>query len=503
MDKIEVDIWKQDPSWFEKYFKDIAWNCKTRQRVLHAISLEPGVTQHFLIPCTHDKDSTLWPEIQVVGIEISRESDHHHNYNSDIGILYKSAEKVFQAQPTRLFLHGFYLCDDELELWVFDRVRLYRSGIMYNVPFAQFQNDYMNMDDAQIGLNPMIFYTSNKSQYVVIKGKEVETHVEPRRSLAENSDGKIDLAYKLWLDKEPITRPQVIVSDGPTVYRATNDNGDEVIVKFSLRDESSRKEEKFMKRVTELNIWGVNQLIAQRRLETNKYLTACVVISPVGRPVTNYRSAFELIACIRDAIKAHRTLYFDAEIIHRDICPGNFMISKSPGANKGDPCGFLIDLDSGRDLRIPLQGPVHDMIGTKAFMAIDVARHEDDFILHTYRHDLESFFYCFMWLAIAKHGDVSPDSRIYLWNKDNSGCVRSANKKIEDISDRERFSAIVSEFTPAFKGTEELAYALRKILFFPDDDGFFFLGTKSGIEEVHKLYDAVIKTFDQAASRMT
>jgi serine/threonine protein kinase len=349
------------------------------------------------------------------------------------------------------------------------------------------------MDDAHLGLNPMIFYTRDKSQYVVIKGKEVATcddKIEPSSS------------YKLWLDKEPITRPQVIVSDGPTVYRATDDKGDEVIVKFSLRDESSQKEEKFMKRVTELNIWGVNQLIAQRRLETTKYLTACVVISPVGRPVIDYRSVFELITCLRDAIKAHRTLYFDAEIIHRDICPGNFMISKSPGAEKGQPCGFLIDLDSGRDLRVPLEGPVHDMIGTKAFMAIDVARHEDDFILHTYRHDLESFFYCFMWLAVAEHGDVPPDSRIYFWNKDNSGCVRSAKRKMEDISDREKFSAIVSEFAPTFKGTEELVYALRKILFFPDG-GPFFVGTKSGVEEANKLYDAVIEAFDQAASRMT
>ncbi|GKU07799.1 serine threonine protein kinase [Fusarium langsethiae] len=491
MDKIEADIWKQDMSWFDKYFKGICWKRSTPQRVLRGTSLKRGVIQHLLMPSVHETESNPWPETQVVGIEISPESGHDHN--SAIGVLYESADKVFQAQPTRLFLHGFYLCEDELELWIFDRVRLYRSGIVHNVPFEQFKNDYMNMNDAQLGLNPMIFYTSKKSQYVVVKGDEVET-----------CDDKVEAGSvcKLWLDKEPITRPQVIVSDGPTVYRATDDNGDEVIVKFSLRDESSRKEEKFMKRVTELNIWGVNQLIAQRRLETNKYLTACVVISPVGRPVANYQSVFELITCLRDAIKAHRSLYFDAEIIHRDICPGNFMISKSPGAKKGQPCGFLIDLDSGRDLRVPLESTVSDMIGTKAFMAIDVARHEEDFIAHTYRHDLESFFYCFMWLAIAEHGDVSSDSRIYLWNKEKSGCVRSANRKIEDISDKERFSAIVSEFAPAFKGTEELAYALRKILFFPDD-GPFFLGTKSSVEETNELYNAVIDAFNQAVLRMT
>lgn len=491
MDKIEADIWKQDMSWFDRYFKKITWKHNTPQRVLRGISIERGVIQHLLMPSAHEKDSNPWPETQVVGIEISRESGHDHN--SAIGILYESAHKVFQAQPTRLFLHGFYLCDDELELWIFDRVRLYRSGVVHNVPFAQFENDYMKMDDAQLGLNPMIFYTSEKAQYVIIKNNEVETCDDKFESNAIS---------KLWLKKEPITRPKVIVSDGPTVYRATDDKGNEVIVKFSLRDESSRKEETFMKRVTQLNIWGVNQLIAQRRLETNKYLTACVVISPVGRPVTEYRSVFELITCIRDAIKAHRSLYFDAEIIHRDICPGNFMISKTPGADKNQPCGFLIDLDSGRDLKVPLNGPIPDMIGTKAFMAIDVARREEDFILHTYRHDLESFFYCFMWLAIAEHGDVSPDSRIYCWDKDNSGCVRSANRKIEDISNRERFSTIVSEFAPAFKGTEELAYALRKILFFPDD-GPFFLGTKTGVDEANKLYDAVIEAFDQAALRMT
>lgn len=487
MDKIAVDIWKQDMPWFDKYFKGIEWKRSTPQRVLRGIALEPGVIQHLLMPSKHEKDDNPWPETQVVGIEITQGSGHDHN--SAIGTLYESAVKVFHAQPTRLFLHGFYLCDDELELWIFDRVRLYRSGTQHNVPFEQFKNDYMNMNDAQLGLNPMIFYNAQKAQYVIVKGQEVET-----------CDDKADpsATYKLWLDKSPLTCPQEIVSDGPTVYRATNEDKQEVIVKFSLRDESSRKEETFMKRVTELNIWGVNQLIAQRRLETEKYLTACVVISPVGKPVVEYRGAFELITCIRDAIKAHRTLYLDAEILHRDICPGNFMISKTRGDSKDEPHGFLIDLDSGRDLRIPLEGPVHDMIGTKAFMAIDVARREDNFILHTYRHDLESFFYCFMWLAIAEHGEPSPDSRIWRWNKDNSGNVRSATQKIDDISNDEKFDAIVSEFAPGFSSSKKLAYALRKILFFPE--GEFYLGTKTSIEETNKLYDAMIEAFNQAAS---
>jgi hypothetical protein len=138
------------------------------------------------------------------------------------------------------------------------------------------------------------------------------------------------------------------------------------------------------------------------------------------------------------------------------------------------------------------------MIGTKAFMAIDVARREDNFILHTYRHDLESFFYCFMWLAIAEHGEPSPDSRIWRWNKDNSGNVRSATQKIDDISNDERFDAIVSEFAPGFSSSKKLAYALRKILFFPE--GEFYLGTKTSLEETNKLYDAMIEAFNQAAS---
>ncbi|GKU22489.1 unnamed protein product [Fusarium langsethiae] len=173
MDKIEADIWKQDMSWFDKYFKGICWKRSTPQRVLRGTSLKRGVIQHLLMPSVHETESNPWPETQVVGIEISPESGHDHN--SAIGVLYESADKVFQAQPTRLFLHGFYLCEDELELWIFDRVRLYRSGIVHNVPFEQFKNDYMNMNDAQLGLNPMIFYTSKKSQYVVVKGDEVET----------------------------------------------------------------------------------------------------------------------------------------------------------------------------------------------------------------------------------------------------------------------------------------------------------------------------------------
>ena len=56
---------------------------------------------------------------------------------------------------------------------------------------------------------------------------------------------------------------------------------------------------------------------------------------------------------------------------------------------------MLIDLDSAKESDSGL-GEARHWTGTMEFMAIEVL--EDR--AHTYRHDLESFFYVFLWVVI-------------------------------------------------------------------------------------------------------
>ncbi|KAL2057847.1 hypothetical protein ABVK25_001464 [Lepraria finkii] len=53
----------------------------------------------------------------------------------------------------------------------------------------------------------------------------------------------------------------------------------------------------------------------------------CLVISPAGRATRNFRSITELLEALRDAIKAHRSLYTAEKILHRDGSENNIIIT--------------------------------------------------------------------------------------------------------------------------------------------------------------------------------
>ncbi|OJD12101.1 hypothetical protein AJ78_07250 [Emergomyces pasteurianus Ep9510] len=145
----------------------------------------------------------------------------------------------------------------------------------------------------------------------------------------------------------------------------------------------------------------------------------CLVISPAGRPIYKYKSPLELLKALRDAIKAHQSLYLDENILHRDISENNIIITDS---DKTDGhTGMLINLDLAKEIGSQRSGARHQT-GTMKFMAIEVLLNID----HTYRHDLESFFYVLIWQC-ARHGweklkelqrqgqDQSKDSLLREW----------------------------------------------------------------------------------------
>ncbi|KGQ01897.1 hypothetical protein PAAG_11287 [Paracoccidioides lutzii Pb01] len=137
----------------------------------------------------------------------------------------------------------------------------------------------------------------------------------------------------------------------------------------------------------------------------------CLVISPAGWPIYDYRSPLELLTVLHDAIKAHRSLYLDGNILHWDISENNIIITDPDKAD--DYSGMLIDLDLAQEVGSGQSDSQH-RTGTMEFMAIEVLCNID----HTYQHDLESFFYVFIWQC-ARHGwgkDNNPrDSKLRAW----------------------------------------------------------------------------------------
>ncbi len=216
----------------------------------------------------------------------------------------------------------------------------------------------------------------------------------------------------------------------------------------------------------------------------------CLVVSPAGRPLQDYRSVRELLEALRDAIKGHKSLLEDGKILHRDISENNIIITK------GDLKGMLIDLDLAKELNSVRSGASH-RTGTMQFMAIEVLQGKG----HTYRHDLESFFYVFVWMCIryghedAGHLLVKPKplstSRLRGWYTGMYSEI--ANTKRGHI-DKNGFEDIITEFSPQFEDQKPLARELRSALF-PIQDGAIFTGT---FRDNEIMYNGIIKAFNRA-----
>ncbi|SLM36384.1 protein [Lasallia pustulata] len=90
----------------------------------------------------------------------------------------------------------------------------------------------------------------------------------------------------------------------------------------------------------------------------------CLVISPAGRVIRDFRSIPELLEALRDAIKAHRSLYTAGKILHRDISENNIIITDPKEADGFT--GMLIDADLAKEIGSGRSGARHQT-GTMEF----------------------------------------------------------------------------------------------------------------------------------------
>jgi len=232
----------------------------------------------------------------------------------------------------------------------------------------------------------------------------------------------------------------------------------------------------------------------------------CLITSPAGRPLHSYKSVSELLEAFRDAIAGHRSLLEDGKMLHRDISENNIIIT-APAA-EGDPKGRLIDMDLGKELGSAPSGASH-RTGTMQFMAIEVLQGKG----HTYRHDLESFFYVFIWMCI-RYGREEAGDRLDGANesKPNKRRVRPAETSIlrdwytgtyAQIANIKRghmvgFEDVTTEFAPEFCGLKDLAEELRNTLF-RSRDLAPFTGTYNNRSI---MYDGMINAFNKAISHL-
>ncbi|KAG6037944.1 hypothetical protein E4U41_004648 [Claviceps citrina] len=240
----------------------------------------------------------------------------------------------------------------------------------------------------------------------------------------------------------------------------------------------------------------VTPLVHQDQTPYNNRILRVLAISPAGRSIAQFNNCIEVLEGLRDAIKAHRSLYMDGKILHRDISENNIILT-NPSTADGLK-GMLIDLDLAMEVGAGPSGAKH-RTGTMEFMAIEVLEGKS----HTYRHDLESFFYVLLWLcarrawllpSIPGQGpDVSATS---LWYTGTYQAI-ARNKRYDMTGGR--LEQLLIEFPDVFDSVKPLCRTIQGILF-PWMGNDIFTGTP---ELPDDLYDPILRAFDDALIRIS
>ncbi|KAL7804898.1 hypothetical protein V8C44DRAFT_369186 [Trichoderma aethiopicum] len=446
------------------------------------------------------------------------------------------ARNLFDFQPTRRYLHAFTICGSMLEPWVFDRSGCYSPGAfdIHQNPerFIRVITGYIMMSEDVLGLDTFV-QREGRSGFIDIVGPAGEQK-------------------KLYLSPTLLDHRPTIASRATSCFLAKHaDSSDhDHVVKFSWPLYHQSSEVDVFKLAKQRGVQGIVSMVTHFEITTvnemrrgmtfgKRYAfddTASAMPAPSqpllpSQPLSTKRSRSPDSSSSqskkrkststnealhlrrpegntqlpgrqnevapkedrRNAIKAHQSLYVDGKMLHQDISENNIIITD---VKKTGFSGMLIDFDLVREIdKEPFKPGTRT--GTKEFMAIRVLRG----IEHTYRHDLESFFYVLLWQFIVRGwqfvGRRNPVafSALNGWRASSSFEHLARNKQAN--MDKECFEAVLAEFPPEFQRIKPLCRTLRSILF-PMKDGALFTGTPS---DPDTLYLPILAAFDEIIAR--
>lgn len=245
------------------------------------------------------------------------------------------------------------------------------------------------------------------------------------------------------------------------------------------------------------------QILKPKTVYQNRVLI-CMGISPAGHPLSAFTSFEEpvkqLLAGIRDAIKAHKSLFLDGKILHRDVSLHNIILTDEKETGHS---GMLIDLDlavsvdkHGRNE----QTEARTMTGTLEYMAIEILEGGLDpktaCIEHTYRHDLESFFYVLLSVCMRygwEDGNSPKKNPLRAWYTGSLEYISTTKRGHVELGGFEIH--ILTKFSPKFACAKGLARKLQDMLFSKFSKGALYTGTPENPED---LYSPMIQAFDEA-----
>ncbi|KAL7903039.1 serine/threonine-protein kinase Sgk2 [Trichoderma sp. SZMC 28014] len=557
----EKPVWDWLRSLEERFLVDAPYKLYTTATA-NQFKERKGQMDIFLQKPTKEASSTFWyKDVLVVGEQ--KKSYVTGRFKADLLQLTRYVRNIFADQPTRRFVHAFSFCASMMELWVFDRSGAYSSG-SFNIhdepdKFARSIVGYTTMDGNAMGLDTFVeredacrYVTLTdasgsekrikldramvRQKAIVCRGTtcyKTENHHVAKFSWA--SDKRKPEVEQLKLAEErgvkgvakvvahrqittiaemrdglqfpnahPFRTEDVSFDDLPL---ATSSTSTPINKRKSSSDTISDDLPKSKKRRSNSRLL-IQKLSDQRSISKAKpslytpgedlwenRIYSCLVVSPAGRVISAFKTIKELLESMRDAIKAHQSLYVTGNILHRDISSNNIIIT-DPATADGFK-GVLIDLDLAT-CKIRDSGPsgAQHQAGTMQFMAVEVLRMVD----HTYRHDLESFFYVLIWMCARQswrngftEGRAPKDSLLREWeigSFKNIARTKAGDMTVNGLEE------IMGEFPTSFNVVKPLCLNIRTILF----GARIFLGTPIG--DPDQLYKPIIAAYDEIISSL-
>ncbi|KAI1422804.1 serine/threonine-protein kinase Sgk2 [Xylaria sp. FL1777] len=512
---------------------------------------------------TEASSEFLYKDVLVIGEQ--KKSYNTSRFKADLLQLTRYVRGVFANQPTRRFVHAFSLCASKIELWVFDRSGAYSSGPfdIHDEPdkFARAFIGYTTMDDDAMGLDTFT-ERENGHRYVTLddaNGKETRVRLDKamvrqkaivcRGTTCYETQNSQVAKFSWASDKRKLEVEQLKLAEGRGVkgvarvvaHRqittiAEMREGLEFPKPHKFRDDAVHFDDPLSatasantsgnKRKSSSDHTPDNASRSKRRQsnsqksklakEFNNQLSigkdkpslytpgedlwenriySCLVVSPAGRVISDFKTTEELLESMRDAIKAHQSLYMTGNILHRDISSNNIIITEPKTADGFK--GMLIDLDLAKVRDSGPSGARHQT-GTMQFMAVEVLRAAD----HTYRHDLESFFYVLLWMCAREswtksnlsRGEKPPQkSRLRKWEIGGFSDIADAKAYHMSIDGLE---TIMGEFPQALDTVKPLCLKIKKILFPLDKNERMYFRTPVG--DPNQLYTPIIAAYNAA-----
>ncbi|KAL7950210.1 serine/threonine-protein kinase Sgk2 [Trichoderma barbatum] len=556
-------VWDWLRSLEERFFIDAPYKLHTTTTANQFKERKGQMDLSFQTPTTKGSGAFEFKDVLVVGEQ--KKSYDSGRFKSDFLQLARYVRGVFADSPTRRFVHGFTLCASIMELWVFDRSGAYSSGSfdIHDEPdkFARALVGYGTMDNDTMGLDTFIeradghrYVTldgANSNEKMIRLGRPIvrqkaivcrgttcfETRNGHVAKFSWASDKrKLEVEHLKLAEERGVQGVARVVAHRqittiaelrerlqfPERHRFRNEDLHFDEPPSTGRQTSSRKRKSWSDNTSDhtsgskrlrfnsgrsKHVTAVSDQLSTSKTRLSLYtpnedlwenrIYSCIVVSPAGRVISSFNTVKELLESLRDAIKAHRSLYMTGNILHRDISSNNIIITK-PGAEDGFK-GMLIDLDLAKVRDNGPSGARHQT-GTMQFMAVEVLRTVD----HTYRHDLESFFYVLIWMcgreSWAKshlaRGELPPkDSRLRQWEIGSFRVIADAKEYHMTGTGLQK---IMWEIPEALDIVKPLCVKIRKILFPLDEDEVVNLGTPIG--DPDQLYRPIIEAYDEAIS---